>query len=170
MARVLNDLGASVSRAWSWSAVLKGTFLALSLYVVLRYFGAALGVSTGDGVLDEGFAAWSVIAQAAAIGVGGVVGGYLIGSYRAMDGALAGLLTWAVSIVAMTTLFGVMGPQTAEPALWGAFIGAVLSAGAAVVGGIIGSQLHPRPTARTPATTLHGIGPGPGSPPPGQAA
>jgi hypothetical protein len=165
MARVMDDLGASMARAWSWSAVLRGTFVALSAYVVLRYFGAALGVSTGDGVLDEGFAIWSVIAQILSLALGGLVAGRLVGAGRTLDGALAGLFTWAVAIVVMTTLFGVAGPQTAIPALWAAFLGAVLGAGGAAAGGAIGARIRARPRAGPDY-----IGPGPSEPPPPGAA
>jgi hypothetical protein len=145
--------------------VLRGTFVALATFVVLRYLGAALGVSTGDGVLDTGYAVWSVIAQILSIGLGAVVAGRLIGASRGLDGALAGLFTWAVTIVIMTTLFGVAGPQTAIPALWSAFLGAVLGAGAGVLGGMIG--VRSRPSARVGPDY---IGPGPGAPPPPDAA
>ena len=142
MARVLDDIAASAERAWSWSAILKGTFAALAAYVVLRYFGAALGVSTGDRVLDAGFAVWSVFAQIIAIGLGAVVTGLALGRSKPLDAAAAGMFTWAVSIVLMTTLLGVAGPQAVSSALWGAFLGAVLSAGAGVAGGLLGVQMR----------------------------
>lgn len=154
MARVMDDIAASTTRAWSWSAILKGTFVALAVYVVLRYFGAALGVSTGDGVLEGGFAVWTVIAQMASIAAGGFVTGFVLGPIRLLDGALAGTFTWAVGVVLMTTLLGAPGMQAAVPALWGAFLGAVLSAGAGVAGGILGAQL-----GRKRQHTLPGIPP-----------
>lgn len=147
MARMLEEATGALGRAWDWSAILKGAFLALALFVVLRYFGAALGVSTGNGVLGAGFAVWSVIAQLLSIGVGAALAGHLVASARLLDGMLTGVFTWAVSIVVMTTLFGVGGPQTARTALWGGFLGALLSIGAGALGGILGMQLRRRPIA-----------------------
>ncbi|AKT37352.1 hypothetical protein [Chondromyces crocatus] len=152
MARVLDEVASSAARAWSWSAVLKGSFAGLAVYVVLRYLGAAFGASTGDGVLAEGFAVWTVAAQVAAIFVGGMVTGFVLGSFRPLDGALAGTFTWAVAIVLMTALLGSPGLQVAEPALWGAFAGAVLSLSAGIAGGILGVQrsrtaMRPGPTS-----------------------
>jgi cellobiose-specific phosphotransferase system component IIC len=145
MASMFEDTTAALGRAWNWSAVLKGTFLALATFVVLRYFGAALGVSTGNGVLETGFAVWSVIVQIVSVAVGAALAGYLTGSRQARDGAIAGISTWVVTIVLMSTLFGAAGPQTARSALWAAFLGALLSLGAAVIGGILGGQLVRRP-------------------------
>lgn len=161
MARFMDDIAASATRAWSWSAVLKGTFAALAVYVVLRYFGAALGVSTGDGVLEGGFAVWTVIAQMVSIAAGGLVTGFALGSHRLLDGALAGTFTWAVSVVLMTTLLGSPGAQAAVPALWGAFLGAVLSAATGVLGGTLGAQLSRKRPAVQPH--LPGMPPDQGS-------
>ncbi|MCC6557438.1 MAG: hypothetical protein IT372_31190 [Polyangiaceae bacterium] len=157
---MIDETAGAMARAWNWSAVLKGSFLALALYVLLRFFGAALGVSTGNRVLETGFAVWSVIVQLVAIGSGAALAGYLISPSRAVDGVLTGVFTWVVSIVLMATLFGVAGPQTARSALWGAFLGALLSVGAGAIGGLLGVQIGRRsrrpayagPTVVTPAT------------------
>lgn len=164
MARMIEEATGALARAWDWSAILKGAFTALALFVVLRYFGAALGVSTGDGRLETGFAVWSVLVELLAIGAGAVLAGYLVPSVRVLDGALAGAFTWVVSIVLMTTFLGVGGPQSARSALWGAFLGALLSLGGAMIGGILGAQLRRRPI-EAGARSSGPVAPG-GPPPP----
>lgn len=138
------DFSYDVASAWNWSAALKGTFIALALFILLRYLGAGLGVSTGDHLLEEGFAVWSVIAQILCVGVGALVAGYLVRSSLASDGALSGAFTWAVTTVLLTFFFGNAAVQTVSSAVWGTFFGAFLSFAAAIIGGAIGARLHPR--------------------------
>lgn len=161
MARILDEFTDSLSRTWSWSAILKGTFLALALFIVLRYMGAAFGVSTGDGVLEDGFAFWSVMSQMLALGLGALLAGYAVGLRRPLDGMLAGLFTWVVATVFITMFVADAGPQTAGSFTWSTFLGSLLSAGAALIGGLVGSQLHPRISPRT-GVTNPGIGPSSG--------
>ncbi|EYF01364.1 Hypothetical protein CAP_8406 [Chondromyces apiculatus DSM 436] len=161
---MIDEVAASAARAWTWSAVLKGGFTGLAVFVVLRYLGAAIGASTGDGVLAEGFAAWNVAAQVLALFVAGMVTGFVHGSLRPLDGALAGTFTWAVVIVMMTGLLGSPGLQVAEPALWGALAGAVFSLSAAIAGGILGVQRARRaPLAQFPLPGVSSPGNWPGS-------
>ena len=143
MTGMFKDFASGIARTWNWSAGLKGACTALALLVVLRYAGEGVGVTVGDRILEEGFGLWLVLAQIAALGVGGTLAGYLLKTNRVLDGALAGAFTWVVATVLITALLGGIGPQTLRSAVWSTFFGTLLSLGSAVVGGILGAQLHP---------------------------
>ena len=147
MLRPSKDHSSTIASALDWSAALKGTFVALAAFVLLRYLGAGLGVSTGDRVLEEGFAIWSVIAQILCVGAGAFVAGYLLRSSRPTDGSIVGAFTWAVITVLGTYFFGGAGVQTVATVVWGTFFGALLSFAAAIVGGALGARMHPRGAA-----------------------
>ena len=144
MTRMFKEFAQSIGRTWNWSAGLKGACTALALLVVLRYAGEAIGVTVGDRVLEDGFGLWLVLAQVAALGVGGTLAGYLLKTNRVIDGGLAGAFTWVVATVLITALLGGIGPQTLRSAVWSTFFGTVLSLASAIVGGILGAQLHPQ--------------------------
>ena len=145
MTRMFKEFAYGISRTWNWSAGLKGACTALAVLVVLRYLGEAVGVSVGDHVLEDGFGVWLVLAQVAALGIGGTLAGYLVKSNRVLDGGLAGAFTWVVATVLITALLGGIGPQTLRSAVWSSFFGTVLSLASGIVGGILGAQLSPQP-------------------------
>jgi hypothetical protein len=154
-----------------WSAVFGGLFLAFGVEVLLGMLGFA-AVITADrsadvGVMNRmlvGMAIWLAIASLAALFIGGYASARLGGSIRRGDGALAGALTWSVSlglaIVVLGTgapfLFGVAVGVVREGAegmsmdftwsradmlwaVWASFFGAIVSLFAAVVGGALGA-------------------------------
>ena len=136
-----NDFASRLASAWEWPAVLRGVFAALGLLVLLRYLGAAIGSTTGDRILDTGFAVWSVASQVIALAVGGAIAGASLKKADATDGMLAGLFTWAVATVIFSAVGG-FGPllQTRTSAAWGLLFGAALSIGAAMLGGLAGAK------------------------------
>ncbi len=108
----LESHGSSVQ----WSVVLIGAVVALAITVVLTQFGAAVGLSADESLLEGSAASWGVIA----IGVwllwtqlvSSMAGGYIAGSMRnstphvtayqnEMRDGFYGLAVWATSTVAV---------------------------------------------------------------------
>jgi hypothetical protein len=111
-----------------WGAVFGGAMLALAITVVLVQFGAGVGLSVGDPVLEDGTFSWNVaiaglwvilvaVASASA-------GGYLAGRMRSRfhdanahevefrDGA-HGIVVWAVSTVVAILAMAVLSALSA---------------------------------------------------------
>ncbi|MBI4508382.1 MAG: hypothetical protein HY698_02020 [Deltaproteobacteria bacterium] len=153
MNRQSTELLSSLGRSLSWPGIAAGVFLALALDALLLLLGAALALSTGDEELGTGFAIWMVISQVVSFTVGGVVAGYLSGATRNVDGALVGILTWAVALV-LTRAFlaeGTLGFRGPGSAAWAAFFGALLSVVVTMIGGIWGARaLRTAPSPRRP--------------------
>lgn len=104
-----------------WSSVLAGLFLALGTLVLLGLLGFATGVSVLDPGgraslerLGAGMALWMAFASLVALFVGSYAAAKLGGAIRRVDGALAGVLTWAVSLALLVFVVG----NGAQP-FWG---------------------------------------------------
>ncbi|MDC0746244.1 hypothetical protein [Polyangium mundeleinium] len=96
-----------------WSSVLAGLFLALGTLVLLGLLGFATGVSVLDPGgraslerLGAGMALWMAFASLVALFVGSYAAAKLGGAIRRGDGALAGVLTWAVSLALLVFVVG----------------------------------------------------------------
>jgi len=103
-----------------WSSVLAGLFLALGTLVLLGLLGFATGVSvldTGGRAslerLGTGMGLWMAFASLVALFVGSYAAAKLGGAIRRGDGALAGVLTWAVSLALLVFVVG-----SGAPPLW----------------------------------------------------
>jgi hypothetical protein len=140
--------------AWNWSAILAGVFVSLALYLVLGLFGAAVAASTGDHILEGGFALWSLLARLAALFIGAAFAAYLSRTSSVTQGIAAGLFTWAVALVAWNALLGdAFGPQAVGSALWSAFFAALLGLAVAGFGGLVGARLGRRAPVDHPGYT-----------------
>ena len=85
-----------------WSAVLAGAFVALAIWVLLQLFdlGAALA-TLGANAHQLGTApgVWSLIAPVIGMFFGGLVGGRLATSGDSGNGAMHGLVVWALTML-----------------------------------------------------------------------
>lgn len=100
-----------------WSSVLAGLFLALGTLVLLGLLGFATGVTVLDPAgraslerLGAGMGLWMAFASLVALFVGGYAAAKLGGAIRRGDGALAGVLTWAVSLALLVFVVGSGAP------------------------------------------------------------
>lgn len=159
-----------------WSAVVAGAFVALAVWVLLQLFDLGTALSTLDNAeharsLDVGV--WSLISPVIAMFCGGLVAGRLATAGEPGNGAMHGLVVWAlamlVSVVATVWLVALAwvdvhaaGTQTASGQLGAVTIEAARATGdallwvgvsmllglvAAVVGGMAAAQ-RDRPSAR----------------------
>jgi hypothetical protein len=109
---------------FSWSAAIAGAFAATAVTLIIVALGSGIGLSFaspyGSGPsatsLTVAAAVWLVMAQA----LGFATGGYLAGRLRspAYDGVIGettfrdaaeGMLVWAIGVVAMVTIAGLLG-------------------------------------------------------------
>jgi hypothetical protein len=84
----------------SWGAIAGGSVLALAVYFLLTLLGGALGLSIHGHVADKSLAvgavAWAVLATAVSLFVGGFIASQLSTGENKVEGAVYGLLVWAV--------------------------------------------------------------------------
>jgi hypothetical protein len=100
-------LSAAIKRV-SWGAIFAGALIAVVLQIALNLIGLGVGLQVfnpatdGDSVegLGTGQAIWTGISALIALFAGGWVAGRLAGMPRQLDGALHGVVVWA-----LTTLF-----------------------------------------------------------------
>lgn len=102
-----------VEEEWTWrrrvsgAAIWSGFAVAIAVWALLELLLAAvdlvpLGLSAGE--LDTGELWWTGGASLIALFVGGVVAGAASRSRTSTDGALHGVITWAVTVVAIVVL------------------------------------------------------------------
>ena len=90
-----------------WGAVIAGLFLAISTQIVLGLLGIAIGLSSVDmrvpnplSGFGESAGAWTVGSALVSLFVGGYAASKLACAVSRKEGVLAGILTWATSLVA----------------------------------------------------------------------
>jgi hypothetical protein len=121
-------------RRISWGAVLAGAAIALVAQLALSLLGLAVGLASFDltgAVTPERLrgvgadtAVWLVFSSLAALFCGGLVAGRLAGFRRTLDGALHGVVTWAlVTLVGAWLVSGAAGGALPTPAVGPAAIG-----------------------------------------------
>lgn len=134
----------------SWGAIFAGLFIAVGLHLVLALLGVAIGLSAWDpaspGGVDgsevaTGVGIWAAISALIALFVGGSATGRLAGILRRKDGALHGVVLWALTTVVMLWLI-VSGLGFL---LGGAFsiVSRTASAAVSTVGGAAGQVAGP---------------------------
>ncbi len=130
-----------------WGAVFAGLIVAIVTQFLLGVLGLAVGLTAlepREGAPGAGFgwgaAIWASVSLLISLFIGGWLAGRLSGFVRAADGALNGVLVWALSLLAMVYLvstgvgslvsgvFGVVG-TAAQTAATVAGQGAVARAG-----------------------------------------
>lgn len=104
-------------RGWQrvrWGAVFAGLVIALVTQMLLTVLGLAVGLTAVDpraGAPGAGFrwgaAVWGVVTLLCALFVGGYVAGRFAGVWRKEDGAMNGVLVWALSLLAAVWLVSV---------------------------------------------------------------
>ena len=114
----------------SWAPILAGSVVALSLYFLLTLFGAALGFSISDKTTTQGLAigaaVYAIVMTAVCLFIGGLVASQLSVGENKLEGALYGVLVWAV-VFAMLMWLMATGVRSGFNAMVG-----VATAGAAV--------------------------------------
>lgn len=93
----------------SWPAILAGAVMALAVQILLAMLGTGIGLSTLDplaagdsptaGAFGIGAAVWWGVSSLVALFAGGWVASRLSGMLHRTEGALHGLLTWAVALL-----------------------------------------------------------------------
>jgi hypothetical protein len=83
----------------SWSAIVAGSVLALSLYFLLALLGSAIGLSVSDKVsgrtLNSGAAVYAIVVTAVCLFFGGYVASQLTTGENKIEGGLYGIFVWA---------------------------------------------------------------------------
>jgi hypothetical protein len=83
----------------AWQAIIAGSALALSLYLLLALLGAAIGFSVGDRAsthnIGTGAAVYAIAATAVCLFLGGYVASQLTTGENKVEGALYGIFVWA---------------------------------------------------------------------------
>jgi hypothetical protein len=127
----------------SWGAIFAGLFVALGVHLVLALLGVAIGFTVIDpatpggataGDVATGVGIWAAISGLIALFMGGTTTGRLAGILTRGDGALHGIVLWALTTIMLVWLI-VSGLGFL---LGGAFnvIGRTASAAVGAVGGV----------------------------------
>jgi hypothetical protein len=139
-----------------WGAVLAGLVLAIAAQALLGLLGLAIALSAskpelggfGDGSplarLGSGFGVWLGIASLLGLFAGGYAAARLGGAIRRADGAVAGVLTWATSLVAALVLSVIPLLASLRPGARPPWMGAPVSADTLPVSAQAAAQ-WPRP-------------------------
>lgn len=127
----------------SWRAIAAGVFVALALQILLSLFG--LGFALRDAELGGGYQAWAIIVQLLSIALGAALAARVSHPGSRWGGIVAGGMVWAVALVLGGVVPGLtILPRTPVGSAWLAFVGALLSLGAAIGGGILGATMRGR--------------------------
>lgn len=113
-----------------WTAVLAGSVVAISSWLLLQLFGSGIALSVLDTrdwdrvqAVGIGSSAWSVVALAFSLFVGGLLAGRIDGHHEKRVAGLHGLLVWAVTaivgVVSVTSSITMMTPSFGARALAG---------------------------------------------------
>lgn len=106
----------------AWPAVIAGSVLALSLYLLLALLGAALGFSISDKVSVQGLgtaaAVYAIAVTAVCLFIGGYVASQLTSGENKFEGVLYGVFVWA-TVFAMLLWLTVSGVRVGFTAMVG---------------------------------------------------
>jgi hypothetical protein len=112
----------------AWGPILAGAALALATYLLLTLLGAALGLSVHGRVTDRGLAIgaviWAVLVTAWSLFVGGFMASLFTTGENKFEGAVYGLIVWAVVFAGIVTLLA-----AGVRAGFGAMVGVANTAG-----------------------------------------
>jgi hypothetical protein len=105
-----------------WGAILAGAVLGLALYLLLTLLGAAVGLSVSDkvrpGALGAAAAGWAIVTTALCLFLGGYLASQFSVGENRFEGAVYGLLVWAV-VFAMLLWLMASGVRTGFNAMVG---------------------------------------------------
>jgi len=89
----------------SWSAILAGSFIALTIYIVLATLGLAMGLTLSDRMTNRGLAIgagiWMVASMLIALFCGGGAAARATAGEDRTEAAMMGVIVWAVTCVLM---------------------------------------------------------------------
>ena len=92
----------------NWGAIAAGAALAIALSLLLSLLGSAIGLSINDNVSDRslsiGAVVWAILVTAGSLFLGGFVASQLTTGENKVEGALYGLLVWALTFALLVTL------------------------------------------------------------------
>jgi hypothetical protein len=107
------ESGVAGSQRVRWGAVFAGVIIAIVTQMLLTVLGLAVGFTAFDprqGVPGAGFgwgaAIWAIVSLLVSLFIGAWLAGRLSGAARAADGALNGILVWALSLLLMIYMVG----------------------------------------------------------------
>ncbi len=84
----------------SWAAIVAGSLLALAVWTLLVLLGSAIGLSIHDTVNGRGLAIgaviWAILVTAGSLFLGGFIASQMTTGENKLEGALYGVLVWAV--------------------------------------------------------------------------
>jgi len=84
----------------SWAAIVAGSLLALAVWTLLVLLGSAIGLSIHDNVngrsIAVGAVVWAILVTAGSLFLGGFVASQMTTGENKLEGALYGVLVWAV--------------------------------------------------------------------------
>jgi hypothetical protein len=91
-----------------WGAIIAGSFLALATILLLSLLGSAIGLSISGNVSDQsltvGAVVWAILVTAGALFLGGFIASQLTTGENKIEGALYGLLVWALTFGLLATV------------------------------------------------------------------
>lgn len=98
----------SVGTRVSWSAILAGAAIAITVFVFLSILGVALGLTISHDVAEENLAAgaaiWSIVSLLVALFLGGYVASLSTAGETKGEALMYGVLLWATLFVVLTVL------------------------------------------------------------------
>lgn len=114
-----------LQRGGAWFGVIGGSFVAISISVVLNFLGFAVEITTIDPAgespalrtLETGAWIWTLAAGVLALFAGGWVTGYVTGMFDRIRGAIHGIITWAVFSTLSLLLLMPIGGQLINGAI-----------------------------------------------------
>jgi len=84
----------------SWAAIVAGSLVALAVWTLLVLLGSAIGLSVHDNVNGRGLAIgaviWAILVTAGSLFLGGFIASQMTTGENKLEGALYGVLVWAV--------------------------------------------------------------------------
>jgi hypothetical protein len=92
----------------NWGAIVAGSALALAIAILLSLLGSAIGLSISDNVNDRslqiGAVIWAILVTAGGLFLGGFVASQLTTGENKVEGALYGVLVWALTFALLVTV------------------------------------------------------------------
>ncbi len=110
---VYNEVNSGIPlKRISWSAIFAGVILSVVIYLLLTILGTAIGATTIDPLKEQnpleglgtGATIWTGLSMLISVGAGA----YITGRLAQREGALHGLLMWAVNTLVCVWLFAVV--------------------------------------------------------------
>ena len=96
-----------------WSSIFAASVASFGIWLVLHLLGIGIGLTAIDPddpsslrAIGIGTGIWSLVAPLIALFIGGLIVGRLAPTWNQMNGAIYGIVVWAVTVVAALVLVG----------------------------------------------------------------